>query len=636
MTTATARRWARISPIAAITAGCFAFSGTAAVAAVPTSTAVNHAARLSTQADHSLVSAAKWLKSCMHENGARSGRCGGARHDVQLSGRQLARRERDLARLARTSARAHATSGWWAQRAPLLSVAGDRLSWTRIGDVHAYVLERNVPGEAAQYSLVHGTSTTPPPVPGLAVSYALRTNVRGSSWSHSRTISYPSVQQAPPTPTPTPPGQPETIPTPPATEPTPPESKPSPPASIDTQAAPALIANGKNLSWNAVSGVSAYVLASIVPGHATTYTEVSGTATTPAEVPGATVRYSVRTAVDGSVWAPEVAISYPALVTPPQKTVPVPTEAPASQAGTFEPGINGSYETTDVTNAARLGAKIVRLAFPIGMPAAHFESLVAAYAAKGVRVELLAEFYGTLPTPAEAQNLAGWAKEYGPGGSFWATRGDGQLAVRTIEFGNETSGGYQYGDEPGDASFTARAQTYAVRLKESAQAISAGGVKVGLLAVSEDWTGDWMNGMFSAVPNLGSYITGWISHPYGSGWRTKIEDIVKQAAAHGAPSTLPIDVTEWGIATDNGRCLTNNYGLNPCMTYQEAAETMRKTIAEMRALLGSRQGLFLIYQGRDQGITGTSTNRELYFGLVQHALQPKGAYTTAAEEVLAE
>ena len=239
-----------------------------------------------------------------------------------------------------------------------------------------------------------------------------------------------------------------------------------------------------------------------------------------------------------------------------------------------------------------------------------------------------------MPTPAEVENLAGWAKTFGPGGTLWA-HGNGQYAVQTIEFGNETSGGYQYGDEPGKASFTARAQTYAIRLKEGAEAISASGVKVGLLAVSEDWTGDWMNGMFSAVPNLGSYIAGWISHPYGTGWKSKIEDIISQAAAHGAPSTLPIDITEWGIATDNGRCLTNNYGLNPCMTYQEAGETMRRTVAEIRGLLGARQGLFLIYQGRDQAATGTSTNREMYFGLVQHELQAKGAYTTAAEEVLA-
>ncbi len=142
--------------------------------------------------------------------------------------------------------------------------------------------------------------------------------------------------------------------------------------------------------------------------------------------------------------------------------------------------------------------------------------------------------------------------------------------------------------------------------------------------------------MFESVPNLGSYIAGWISHPYGSGWRSKIEGIIKQAAAHGAPSSLPIDVTEWGIASDNGRCLGEDYGLNPCMNYQEAAETLRKNVAEIRQYLGGRQGLFILYQVRDQAESGRSSEREAYFGLLQHELKAKGAYTTAAEELLAD
>jgi hypothetical protein len=141
--------------------------------------------------------------------------------------------------------------------------------------------------------------------------------------------------------------------------------------------------------------------------------------------------------------------------------------------------------------------------------------------------------------------------------------------------------------------------------------------------------------MFSAVPNLGSYIAGWISHPYGSGWRSKLESLVRLAAAHGVPSTLPIDITEWGISTDGSSCVNENYGLNPCMSYAEAAEQLRKNVGEIRALLGSRLGLFLLYQVRDQQPAGVSTNRESYFGLLQHEDQPKGAYTTAVQELLA-
>jgi hypothetical protein len=291
--------------------------------------------------------------------------------------------------------------------------------------------------------------------------------------------------------------------------------------------------------------------------------------------------------------------------------------------------------TLDVNGAAQLGAKLVRVEFPIGMATAQIEPIIAGYAAKGIRVAPLAGFAGTMPTPAEARNLASWARTFGPGGTFWTNHTDGQLAIQTIEFGNETSGGYQYGDNAGDPSYTARAQTYAVRLKEASEAIAASQVKVGLLAVAEDWTGDWMNGMFSAVPNLGSYIAGWISHAYGPGWRSEIEDVINYAAAHGAPSTLPIDITEWGLATDNGNCLTDNYGWNNCMSYQEAAETLRQNVREMREMLGSRMGLFMLYQVRDQEPSGATNNREDYFGLLQHELQPKGAYTTAAKEFLA-
>ncbi len=183
---------------------------------------------------------------------------------------------------------------------------------------------------------------------------------------------------------------------------------------------------------------------------------------------------------------------------------------------------------------------------------------------------------GALPTAAEAQNLASWAKAYGPGGTFWAKRSDGNLAFQTIEFGNETSYGYQYGDNAGTPSYQARAQTYAVRLKEAAEAIGASGVKVGVLAVADDPSGNWMNGMFQAVPNLGNYVSGWVTHPYGTSGKGKILGVLTQTAAHGAPSNIPIDITEWGLSTDNGVCVYENYGLNPCMTYAEAGRTAQE------------------------------------------------------------
>ena len=62
----------------------------------------------------------------------------------------------------------------------------------------------------------------------------------------------------------------------------------------------------------------------------------------------------------------------------------------------------------------------------------------------------------TLPTPEQAPE----PRELGQGlwtrrGSFWANRSDGALAIQSIEFGNETSYGYQYGDSAESPSYTA-------------------------------------------------------------------------------------------------------------------------------------------------------------------------------------
>jgi hypothetical protein len=596
------RAWDR-SPAVLFLAGCLillVLSGTAVAATSSLPRQLRVAAELRTQADRALVFRAKALNSCLRAHHQR-GRCRAARASVQRAGIKLAKADRHFSRLTRQ--RAHASGSGVALVAPQLTVSGDGLTWPRVAHVQSYLLARFAPGQAVQYSLISGLKTTPPPLPGATVAYSLRTAREGSAWSQQRSITYP----APPT--------------------------------VDTQAAPTISVSGQTLSWNPIATVNTYVLVRKVPGATDQYSVLSGTSTTPAPTPGATVRYSVRTAVAGSAWAPEVPISYPVLLPapPPPPPPPPPAEEASSPAAGFQPGLNSGWiysGNPDLTAAVQLGAKLVRVEFPIEYTPAQMERTIAGYAAQGIRVAPLATFTGRMPTPTEAQSLAGWAKAYGPGGTFWAGRSDGQLAIRTIEFGNETSGGYQYGDGAGMPSYTLRAQTYAVRLKEAAVAISGAGVKVGLMAVADDWTGDWMNGMFSAVPNLGSYVAGWVSHPYGPEWKKRFEDITKHAAAHGAPSSIPIDITEWGFATDNGRCLTENYGWNPCMSYLEAAEKFRQTITEMRASLGSRIGLFILYQIRDQAVSGTTTSREAYFGFLQHELGSKGVFTTAAQEML--
>ncbi len=78
-------------------------------------------------------------------------------------------------------------------RAPHLTVSGDALQWAPVDRIKSYVLQRDVPGQAAQYSIVTGTSVIPPPVPGALVTYSLRTSARQSAWAGKLAIRYPTA-----------------------------------------------------------------------------------------------------------------------------------------------------------------------------------------------------------------------------------------------------------------------------------------------------------------------------------------------------------------------------------------------------------------------------------------------------------
>ena len=79
-----------------------------------------------------------------------------------------------------------------ATQAPQLTVSGQTLTWTRPGNVSTFVFVRKVPGQEDQYSIISGTSATPPPVPGYTVHYSVRTNVGGSAWATEQSIAYPA------------------------------------------------------------------------------------------------------------------------------------------------------------------------------------------------------------------------------------------------------------------------------------------------------------------------------------------------------------------------------------------------------------------------------------------------------------
>jgi hypothetical protein len=391
-------------------------------------------------------------------------------------------------------------------------------------------------------------------------------------------------------------------------------------ASADTLAAPSLTVSGQTLKWTAVTGVSSYVYVRKVTGQTDQYTTVTGTSVTPPAAPGQTARYSVRTNVSGSAWAKEVSIAYSTTTTPP------PPPPPSVFAMGVTTGSSFAYELPFLTS---LGAHTARLLYNIGTSASSMAPVMDAYAKAGVRPLLAAEFYGRLPSTAEAQNLATWAKAYGPGGTFWQGKTyPANTAVTRIEFGHETSYSYQFPDYS-LPTYAARAQTYALRFKDAQVAIKAANPNVGLLAQGDNAVNQtaWVVNMFKAVPDLGTRAAGWTIHPYGPNWRTRIDSTINSTRAAGSPD-LPIWVTEWGLSTDNGRCLSDNYGFDKCMTYQLAARTLHAALTGMISTYGNRLGAFFLYQAHDQAPTGTQTGREYYFGALQQKGGAKGAYTS--------
>jgi Glycosyl hydrolase catalytic core len=398
---------------------------------------------------------------------------------------------------------------------------------------------------------------------------------------------------------------------------------------VDIGGVPRLTVNHDVLSWNDTDPHNAYVFVEKVPGRPDSYRDVTGTSLIPRPVAGKVVSYSVRSASGGG-WADEVSIGYPV-------TGPGP-HAWAAGIDPFTVGlVAGSGLNSQIGYLQLVGAHTARLEFGIDTPLSQIAPIVASYADSGIRPLLLASFDDRLPTPAEAANLATWAAALGPGGTYWnAQNNPGNDAVTDIEFGNETSYSYQFSNNS-PSVYAARARTYALRVRTAVDAIRNANPKVGLLAIADNaQQGDtWVTQMFRAVPNLSSLVAGWTVHPYGPTWATRVRNTIASTAAAGGSARVPVWVTEFGLATDNGRCLSDNYGFSPCMTYAAAAQTLQSVLTGMRTTFGGRIAAVYLFQASDQQRTGTSSNRESYFGALQTDGSPKGSYTAAVEADLA-
>jgi hypothetical protein len=278
---------------------------------------------------------------------------------------------------------------------------------------------------------------------------------------------------------------------------------------------------------------------------------------------------------------------------------------------------------------------VVRVGFQIGASVSSVQQQVAGLAAKGEQALLVAEFPGRIPSTSEAQGLAAWAKAVGPGGTFWQGRQDGALAVRDIEFGNETNEGYQFGGVSSGSSYTARAQSYAQRARDAADAIRAANPNVGLIAQADNGgsgTSQWVDGMFSAVPDLNRHVAGWTAHPYGpkSRYGPIMDKAMSDTAKHG-DTTLPFFITEYGISTNNGTCLDSNYSWPTCLTYAQAAQSLVGAVADLQKSYPRLRALF-IFEQRD--MANDPTGREGNYGAVKTDGAPKGAFFTAIQSLV--
>lgn len=310
-------------------------------------------------------------------------------------------------------------------------------------------------------------------------------------------------------------------------------------------------------------------------------------------------------------------------------------------ASLLQPGMVFNADLGAADAGVILGADVMRVEFIYGTAVGAMEATFDYYADRGIRILLLAGG-GVSPTQADAENMGNWAQHFGPGGDFWVARGtDGELAVQHIEWGNEISYSYRSGTR-GSPGYVAIAANYATRFQQAYNDITATGKNVGLLCIADADGSDnasWVNTLFNTVPSIASLVAarggGWTCHTYGPTYPTRLATTASAVANRGAPASIPIDVTEIGVSTDNGRALSDNYGWPVNLTYAQAATTLGNQVTAMRSgPQGSRIRHLMVYQTRDQAATGAITGREGYFGGLQNNLAAKGVYTTQVQTIL--
>ena len=138
----------------------------------------------------------------------------------------------------------------------------------------------------------------------------------------------------------------------------------------------------------------------------------------------------------------------------------------------------------------------------------------------------------------------------------------------------------------------------------------------------------WIDDTLAAGgPDLVRLLHAPVIHAYGPNWRSKLDQNFRFLAARGVHK--PYAMTEWGISTDDGADLDDNYDWPTDLTYDRAGSLLTDAVNQMSSLR-NELGQVLLFQLHDQRDPGTDTDREHYFGLLRLDGSVKGAYTAAA------
>lgn len=337
-----------------------------------------------------------------------------------------------------------------------------------------------------------------------------------------------------------------------------------------------------------MDGVNTYVLMQRTRGQADQYSAVSGTSFTPTPTPGTTVYYSIRTAVDGSAWAPEVSIAFPSVATP------TPPPATAGPSGVI----------IGTNDALGWGDEVAQKILATGLTSARVAAGGGLNTPQHAREEGFTNNLVMVGNTADGEKLAtvdtaSWTAQALTEVKEAAANGD-----TLLEVGNEM---FLKG---GQAEPVKYAELY-VSLANAVKAAGVTGVKLlfndyGDYNANGTWStvsrgGGWLGDALRAQPTLKTLVAGFTHHPYGLAGENQednwgpgaLQADHSQAVSLGFVNT-EFYVTEFGVQAETGGPTGSN-------SLAQQAERVKAVYTELIGL-GYVRGIWY-YESHDESST---------------------------------